>query len=330
MSVTIKDVAKAAGVSTSTVSRTLHDHYSISEATKEKVRQVIQELGYIQANTVVEVREIGIVFSRTTADIYEDPFQLEILRGITIVANQSNYKVNLIIGNSYKELQLAIRNSKADGFIFLYADIEDNIIQYLRENGILYLTLGKPINNPNIKLSVDTDNVSAGYEAVSYLLSLGHTRIGYLGKEKITQFSIDRKLGYSQCLSEHNIPIRDDYILAFSSSYSYNPEPVLELLKKEDRPTAFVVCDDIYATMLSRIIEEAGLSVPEDISLVSFNNSIFSRLNHPELTTYDTNPQQLGMEAATQIIKHIEMPSFFPTRTIVPFNLVKRKSCRQI
>ena len=97
-----------------------------------------------------------------------------------------------------------------------------------------------------------------------------------------------------------------------------------------DRPTAMLVSDDILALSLERICMEAGISIPEDLSILSFNNSLFARLTSPQLTSIDINSGQLGMETATQMISHIENPNLPATKIIVPHHLIERDSCRRI
>ena len=309
MGVTIKDIAKKAGVSTSTVSRVINDHYSISDETKKRVRDIMNELGYHYEHART-IHTIGVVFPRSMVDAYENPFYLGIVRGISYICNKYSYRLNVITGANFHELKNSMEITKADGYIFLYSDIEDSLLEYMNTNNLLYLIVGKPTSNTNSTLSVDTDNVQAGYEATKYLIALGHTKIGYLGTSKKKQFSVDRKVGYLQGMTEAGLGIKTQYIVDLSSSYSYNPTQILELLTQEDRPTAFVVCDDI--------------------SIVSFNNSIFARLMHPALTSLDINANQLGMEAVSQLIKHIETPGMFATRTIVPFTITKRDSCKDL
>ena len=149
-------------------------------------------------------------------------------------------------------------------------------------------------------------------------------------KKKDVQYSIDRRLGYIQALSEAGCEVKEDYIKNLSSSYSYNPNEILELLRSDDCPSAFVVCDDIYAVIMVRLITEVGKKVPDDISIVSFNNSIFARFSEPPLTSIDVSPNQLGMEAVVQLIKHIETPTMFATRSIVPFTIRKRQSVKEM
>ena len=122
MSITIKDIAKAAGVSPSTVSRTLKDHYSISEKTKNKIRKVKDELGYQNNLTPNDKKSIGVVFPKSHIDAYENPFYMEAVRGISKICNQQNYIMTIITGSDDKELYKSIRNSNADGYIFLYSN----------------------------------------------------------------------------------------------------------------------------------------------------------------------------------------------------------------
>ena len=103
-----------------------------------------------------------------------------------------------------------------------------------------------------------------------------------------------------------------------------------ELLKQEDRPTAFVVSDDMLALALERICVQMHLSIPEDISIISFNNSLYAQLSSPQLTSVDINSFQLGHEAAAQIINHADYPNLMATKSGVPHRIVERNSCKRI
>ena len=124
-------------------------------------------------------------------------------------------------------------------------------------------------------------------------------------------------LDASLCIEVSNVPTR-------------NAESICALLSRPDRPTGIVVSDDILAVALERCCIQLGLSIPEDISIVSFNNSLFARLTSPQLTSIDVNSFQLGIEAASQLINHIEYPNQLATKIIVPHYLCERNSCRTI
>lgn len=330
MAVTIKDIAKAAGVSPSTVSRAIKDHYSISDETKQRIRQIMDELGYQSPYQAETIKTIGVVFPRTGEDAYENPFYLETLRGIGIICNQRNYTMNIITGGDDREIRKSIRNTKADGYIFLYSDADDHLIQYMHEQKLLFVIIGKAASQVNETLCVDTDNVQAAYDAVTYLSTMGHRHIGFIGTDEKHLFSLDRKNGYLKAMQDFKLDVRASDIINLRSHSSLNHRRMIELLKSDQYPSAFVVCDDIYALILKNLIMEAGRKIPDDISIISFNNSIFSRITTPPLTSFDINSRQLGIEAANQLIKHIENPTLFATRIIVPYFLMRRGSVKDL
>ena len=142
-------------------------------------------------------------------------------------------------------------------------------------------------------------------------------------------FSAERKAGYQMALSRHGLPLIADYCVEVEQISLDENEPFLTLVNLDDPPTAAVVSDDILAVALKRVCLQQGLSVPEDLSIVSFNNSLFARSTSPQLTSVDINSFQLGIEAASQLINHIENPNLLATKIIVPHSLVVRGSCRE-
>lgn len=143
-------------------------------------------------------------------------------------------------------------------------------------------------------------------------------------------FSADRKTGYQMALLQHDVSVEKKYIIEVDDIFMDDNERLLEMLKSEDRPTAMVVSDDILAVSLERVCKQCGISIPEDISIISFNDSLFAKLTSPQLTSVDVNSFQLGIEAASQLINHIENPNLLATKIIVPHSIVKRDSCREI
>lgn len=145
MAVTIKDVAKLAGVSPSTVSRTCKNHPSISQETKDRVKKAMEELGYEQNNLQqnISMRKIGVVFPKSKTDVYENPFYLEAIKGIGKYCNKKQYTLLVITGETDEELIRSIKASEADGFIFLYSNIDDLIINYMYEQKLLFVLIGK-------------------------------------------------------------------------------------------------------------------------------------------------------------------------------------------
>lgn len=339
MAVTIKDVAALAGVSPSTVSRTCKNNPSISEETKERVRKAMAELGYepnFQASNLASQnsRTIGIILPASAKEVYENSFYLEAIQGISHYCNGRQYMTTIVTGQYEAEILNAVRSmsrsGKVDGFIILYSKKEDPVIDYLFNEGLLYILIGKATQYTNQTIYIDNDNLLAGREATEYLYQLGHRRIAYLGSDSSLMFSADRKAGYQLALASHQLPVRPEYCVEVKNVSENNEEAIRGLLMQKDRPTAILVSDDILAVSLERVCLENHLAIPEDLSIISFNNSLFARLTSPQLTSIDIGAGQLGSEAASQIINHIENPNLLATKIIVPHHLIERDSCCKI
>ena len=339
MAVTIKDVAALAGVSPSTVSRTCKNNPSISEETKERVRKAMAELGYepnFQASNLASQnsRTIGIILPASAKEVYENSFYLEAIQGISHYCNGRQYMTTIVTGQDEAEILDAVRSmsrsGKVDGFIILYSKKDDPVIDYLFNEGLLYILIGKATQYTNQTSYIDNDNLLAGREAAEYLYQLGHRRIAYLGSDSSLMFSADRKAGYQLALASHQLPVRPEYCVEVKNVSENNEEAIRGLLMQKDRPTAILVSDDILAVSLERVCLENHLAIPEDLSIISFNNSLFARLTSPQLTSIDIGAGQLGSEAASQIINHIENPNLLATKIIVPHHLIERDSCCKI
>lgn len=338
MAVTIKDVARLAGVSTSTVSRVCNNNPAISRETQERVRKAMAELGYVPAAPAESqpqpIKMIGIVLPPSENDAYENSFNLKAIRGISQVCNQRAVASTIITGRDYDEILHSIRtlhrSGRVDGFIMLYARQKDQAVDYLCEHGLLYVVVGKPSELAEQTICVDNDNLLAGREATDYLYGLGHRRIAYLGCKSDFLYSADRRAGYQLSLLLHGLEVRPDYCMVMEQVNSEEISALEQLLQREDRPTAFVVSDDIFALALERVCVRMKLSIPEDISIITFNNSLYVQLSSPRLTSVAINAGRLGQEAAVQLLNHMDNPDLPATRTVVPHSIVPRDSCRTI
>lgn len=339
MAVTLKDVAALAGVSPSTVSRTCKDNPSISEETKERVRRAMAQLGYDPGGLSQSAspqwetsRSIGIILPPSQKEVYENSFYLETIRGISQFCSHRQYMNTVITGQNETELlkviQSLVRTGQVDSFIILYSRQKAPVIDYLYNEGLLYVLIGKAYQYANQTIYIDNDNLLASQEATEYLIRLGHKSIAYLGSDSSLMFSADRKAGYQTALALHQLPLRPDHCLEIASVSRDDGSSLRAMLQSPDRPTAMVVSDDILAVSLERACLEVGLSIPKDLSIISFNNSLLARLTSPQLTSIDVNSCQLGIEAASQIINHMENPNLMATKIIVPHHLIERDSCR--
>lgn len=339
MNITIKDVAKLAGVSPSTVSRTCSNHPAISEKTKIKVRKAMIELGYepnFQASNLAakNSKTIGIILPVAENHMYQNTFFLEVIHGICQYCNKCNYMNTIISGNNEEELLTAvtsvIKSGKVDAFILLYSKDKDPVIEYLSTSSLTYAMIGKPSKDINNTIYIDNDNITAGKDAADYLINLGHKKIAFVCNKGNRIFAQDRKTGYIASLIEHNIPFQERYCLEKDFKHENDILEIQKLFSSEDAPTGVIAIDDITALTLEKFFSEITLKIPEDISIISFNNSLLSTLTSPRLTCIDINNYQLGEEGAAQIIKHIQNPKMIPTKIIVPHTIIERESCKKI
>lgn len=339
MAVTIKDVAALARVSPSTVSRVCNDNPSISKETAERVRRAMAEIGYEPGSSVNSqpernLRFVGVVYPPSKTSNYENAFYTEAIRGISQFCNPRQVGISLISSNNTEEalamIKAQVAGGQTDGFIMLYSRQDDPIVDYFCEQGILFVVVGTPGQMLNQTINIDNDNLMAARDATDYLYALGHRNIGYLSTDTTYHFAMERKAGYQLSMLRHELPIRLEYCAEVRDFFSEGVQQLQAMLQRPDRPTAMLVADDVLALVLEQSCLRMGLHVPDDISIIAFNNSIYTRLTTPALTCVDVNSVQLGYEAASQILNHAENPNLMATKIIVPHCIVERNSCKQI
>ncbi|MEC0234560.1 LacI family DNA-binding transcriptional regulator [Paenibacillus kribbensis] len=335
MAVTIKDVAKRANVATSTVSRVIQDSPKISEATKARVRKEMKALGYEPnysaqslANRVTQ--SIGIIMPESDVAIFQNPFFPESLRGISEWVNEHNYTLSIITGKTSDELlsrvKLMTRTGRVDGYIVLYSKQEDSVVEYLHKEKIPYTVIGKPQQFVSETTHVDNDNYQAAKDVVSYLTGLNHQHIAYVGGDHERIVNIERHRGYQDALREASLPLPDEYVVR----EPFDLEDMRTLLQVSPPPTAMIVNDDLIAMAVLKMLSQLGVSMPEQLSMVSFNNLMLAELMSPSLTSVDIDIFTLGYQAAKNLIEKIEDPKELTKHIIVPHQIVERKSCQAL
>lgn len=330
MMATIKDVAKRAGVSPSTVSRTLKDNPSISEETKVKVRAAMDELGYVP-NSAAQMLATGLTHSLgvvlpplTDRENISQPFYMEILTAINEEASCNSQVVSIATGATLEELvkqvELMHRQKRADGFIILYSETNDPVKDYLLKEKVPFVVVGAAVDNNDKVTYIDNDNKELGQEAVNYLRTKGHQKIGFVTDDLFGQVGQERYQGYIEATKEFNLETYPE--LVFSSK-------VIDSLKenlKSNQLTALIVKDDLIALRFIQWLNNQGIRVPEDYAIISFNNSTFSEIMHPFLTTYDINIKELGKESVLRLLDLLKNPKTKAQKITIPFKLIERES----
>ncbi|MFD2044900.1 LacI family DNA-binding transcriptional regulator [Ornithinibacillus salinisoli] len=337
--VTIKDVAKASGVSPSTVSRVIADNPRITEDTKKKVRKAMKRLGYhpnISARNLVakSTKAIGVIMPSSADKALQNPFFPEILRGIGSVIHDVQYSMSLSTGETeeeiFREVQRMVYGSYVDGVILLYSRVNDRVTNFLRENEFPFVIVGKPYDHETEITHVDNDNFRAGKEITEHLIAQGHKRIAFIGGSRELIVTMDREAGYEAALQGAGLENCDGYKIHTEFLKSGGREAVEYLLSLETRPTGLVVSDDLISLGILARLEEAGIHVPHDVSLVSFNNVYLSEITRPALTTVDIQIYELGAQSAKVLIEKTKNRNEPAKRIIIPYHIINRDSVNDL
>ncbi|WP_078381461.1 LacI family DNA-binding transcriptional regulator [Sutcliffiella halmapala] len=338
MAVTIKDVAKIANVAPSTVSRVIANSPRISEKTKKRVREAMEELGYHPnfiarslANQSTQV--IGLVMPASADKTFQNPFFPEVLRGISTAAHEKQYALQMSTGETedeiYEGVMQMVQGRRVDGVILLYSAVEDKIIKYLQKENFPFVLIGKPFEQVEEITHVDNDNYRAAREATEHLIELGHKRVAFVGGSIHLVVTIDRLLGYEKALRNAAIPYKDEYIIQEEFLKEGGQGAISELLSLDEPPTALVVADDLMALGILNTLHDMGILVPDQMSIVSFNNVLLAEVARPPLTSVDINIFKLGFQAAKTLIQMVKDPSEPTKRITIPHNMVIRQTCKE-
>ncbi|MBE3598558.1 MAG: LacI family DNA-binding transcriptional regulator [Limnochordaceae bacterium] len=332
--VTLREVARAARVSPSTVSRALAGNPRISAATRARVQEAMERLGYhpnaIARSLVTRSsRTLGVVLYRPADQAFSHPFFAEALRGVARVAQAEGYSLLVTTADTYEaeaEQCLAmLRERRADGAVLLASRNPDPLIDELVRQRFPFVVLGRVDANLAVYW-VNNDNVQAAALAVGYLAELGHRRIGLIGGRRELTVTQDRLEGFRLTLQELGLEVRAEWMQFGEFSWEEGYRSGRTLLQSHDRPTAIVAMDDVLAAGAMRAARELDLRVPEDVSVIGFNDDPMAQLLSPPLTTVRIPARELGEAAARQLIERLSgrLP---PVRhVILPVQLVVRGS----
>ncbi|TAM69394.1 MAG: LacI family transcriptional regulator [Microbacteriaceae bacterium] len=333
MSITIRDVAEAAGVSVATVSRVANgstNDYPVRPQTRERVLEAIARLGYRpndNARRLLLKRSglIGIV----VPDI-SNPYYPEVARGIEDVANANGFKVMFCStdrlpdrASAYIE---ALLLKRVDGLVVVGGGGE---IQLSESTVATYDTKVVFIGRPSPSFStVRIDNVGAARDATEHLLRLGHSRIGFISADTSSTTVAERRRGYIEAISAAGMPVDEELIVNGDFSEAVGYLAAQQLLGLLDPPTAIFAANDRMALGAMAAVADRGLSVPEDVALVGFDDVPMSGFLRPSLTTVSVAAQELGVRAMEVLVKEIDGTSRPGRRRVrVATRLVVRDSC---
>lgn len=324
--VTIRDVAARAGVSVPTVSRVLNDRYGVSASTVQRVREVIAELGYESSLVARSLRNhrtnvIGILVWAI------EPFSAELLKGAARAVRRSGYELVVYSGGGpdhigwEKRYLTRLSGTLIDGAVLVTPTVTTG-------------KLGSPVVavDPHTggegAPTVTSDNLRGARLAVEHLLELGHRRIGFLSRPpRELESTRQRSNGYRAALAAAGIAFDPDLVRVAGYDEDRSKEAARELLTLPRRPTAVFAANDVSAIATMEAAVSLGLRVPQDVSVIGFDNVPESRMTEPALTTIDQPIQLMGQRAVEMLVEILGGGEPEETEVKLPTKLVRRESC---
>lgn len=330
--VTIKDIAKLANVAQSTVSKALNNRPGISARTREHIVNIAKAHNFVPdaAGKALKNRftnNIGVVFCREDYPL-RNPFFSRILEGIEseIAFNHYNLVLQLIPNHEETTIPKMIRERQVDGIVLIGVR-NKAFIERLQQAGTPFILIDPRDYFPQCP-QVVIDNENGTFLATDYLLRNGHRQIGFISGDLTIPSFTERFNGYKKALAFHHIPFSKRLVKTGGFEAGY--QQAQQLLKLSKRPSAVVAAYDISALHAYRAINDAGLRIPEDISVVGFDDIDLAKMAIPALTTVRVYKEQMGSVAVRQLrtIIHTENSAAFTP--IIPVKLIERDSVKKI
>ncbi len=341
MGVTIEDVAKLAGVAVSTVSLALNNKENVREATRKKVIEAARKLDYYPSSIA---KRLALNKTHTIAlcafiarDHPSGGFYIPLIQGVMDVVNANNYSFQLDIKGEYQnsstKREMLTRLAKyrlVDGLIILshwffqvkeILDLEQMNFPYVVVNGHI---LGIDVN------CVEMDNFGGAVKVLEYLIDLGHRRIGFITGHPDQQSSMERIKGFREALRKNRIDYNESFIYTGDFHKKSGYEGMRYLLNLPSPPSAVFVANDNMALAAIKIIKKEGLKIPEDISIVGFDDIEASSQIDPPLTTVRQPLYKMGEEAAKLLFQLLNNKESKPKKIILDTELVIRESSRAL
>lgn len=336
MSITLQDIAEKAGVSKTTVSRVLNNKESeipIRKETKRKVLKAAEDLNYrpnVHARALSTKKSYMLAFMVD----YLDPFYNDIIKGIENYSREKNYNLILSIANEKpldKIINVLLNQSSVEGIIIggtkkLIKD--ESIVTELNKKNVPVVLLAHYLNGTP---SVNVDNFKGAYIATNYLVGLGYTDIGIITGSDLEgrKDTKERFAGYKQVLRDNSIKINEKYIIEGDFTYQSGYLAMKKFLNLNTVPEAVFACDDQMALGSLSAANECNVKVPEDISIIGFDDIIQTKYSSPKLTTIAQPKIKMGESATQMLISLIEKKEIKEKIKVFPPKLVKRNSCKR-
>jgi LacI family repressor for deo operon, udp, cdd, tsx, nupC, and nupG len=331
----IKDVARHAGVSNGTISRYFHEPNRVRQDTRERIHAAIEELGYLP-NTLARNFRLGKTrLILTLMEAVGDPFYGDVMAGITYVAKQRGYKIHIEEYErgslSRSDLRDIVQSRQADGIIVLGGTAAFRQAQEGESvTGTPPIIVCGETSDPALIAypRVQIDGFAASRELTNYLIGLGHRNIAFMGGEAESILLLDREGGYRTAMTEAGLAIRDDWIVYGQLNVAKSRQATRELVNAGVQPTAIVCANDEMALGTIAELYSMKIRVPEDISVVGFDNTRYAETSIPPLTTIAQPSHSIGETTMYRLLQAIKNPELETGVTYLQHRLIVRESAR--
>ena len=334
---TLKDVAQRAGVTTATVSYALSGKRPISEATKRRVMEAIEELDYVpdlnaRGLSMRDSKLIGVVVPQTEPGerlMFQNSFYSEVLGSIEYYARQQGYHI-LISATDANESYLTLAKKRNLDGIIVIGMYPDEFYQQMKKTQIPIVLIDSYCND-HYYHNIRIDDAYGSYLATRYMLECGHTRIAFFaGQMKENGVMKKRLLGYQQALEEFHVPYQKEYVFEGQIDYTSGIALANRLLDEDLPATGVVAAADILAIGAANGFFERGKRIPDDYSIIGFDDVEIAQYLTPGLTTIRQQISLKGQKAVELLLKHIEDPSLPKQEEILPLQLMVRGSVKNL
>ncbi|USG67809.1 LacI family transcriptional regulator [Brevibacillus ruminantium] len=331
MKKTIYDVAREANVSIATVSKVINNTGRIGEKTRQRVLQVMKELDYqpslvAAALTGKSTYSIGLLIPDLA-----NPFFAELARSIEDRGHELGYSIVMCSTDYRPEKESKyislLKQKSVDGFILASGFQNDAVIRDLLNLKIPIAVLARDVSTVSVD-TVTVDDFIGGYNATQHLLDLGHQQIGAIQLD--LEVGRERARGYRLALQENGLEYDEKYVLFGPSSVECGKQMGLKMLQAAERPTAIFAGNDLVAIGIIQAARELGLSIPDDVSVVGYDNTILAAISNPPLTTVAQPFHDMGRQVMDLLIEEIKGKKKGKKRVVMLPELCVRESTNQI
>ena len=321
--VTLADIAKKCGTSNVTVSKALAGKSGVSEALREKIRAAAEEMGYVGVKSSAKTGSaVGVLiptkFINPNGSFYWALYNALVAR----LKRENMYCIMENLEQSDENTLLLPRMAEDPNIaaIISLGQLSTDYARLLHENVSDLLLLDYYVPELDVD-AVVTNGFSGGYKLASYLVKMGHTRIGFIGSKMATTSIFDRYMGYLKALIENSLPIREDWVIDDRDNRDF-----ITMSFPQDMPTAFVCNCDEAAFHAIKQLRDLGYSVPQDISVVGYDNYLISEICDPTITTINVDSEQMADDAVSTLMERLADPSAPPQVHTIEGGLVVKNS----